>query len=441
MLTMTSPTTRFSYLLFHWQRFAARLHRARVAFHSRGLRGVLLGRIVSQANEPPSSAPVSITNLTASEDGGKLLWIDAAPPQPDRDSGSMRAFNTMRLLREMGYAVEFRSERKVDRNDRAIALLSTLGIPIHAESGRYPRTFLEKADGYTAVIVCRYLIAEYWLPLLRAKTPSTKIIFDTVDLHHLRESREANLRGNRRLLQLAESTKTRELKSICMADTTWVVSTAEQNYLAEHTPAAHIQIVSNVHDIEPKIKGFSGRKDFLFVGSAQHPPNVDAARWIVGGLFQCIRNHIPEAQLHMVGAGLESATRDLPATDGIIWHGRIESLDPLLSSCRAGIAPLRFGAGVKGKITQGMAHGLPMITTSCGAEGMRLTNGHDILVADSDDDFAYSAARLHDNESLWNTISRNGLDNVRRNFSPDAAMPAIKSSLAFTSKRHISRDC
>lgn len=430
-ITMSNLHHSFSLPRFHWQRFTARLHRARVALHSRDLSAILRSRMNRTASTHAPPAVVSAgTSVPPSGGNNRILWVDTVPPRPDRDSGSVRAFNVMRLLREMGYTVEFRSERKVAKDDPAIALLATLGIHLHADSGRYPRRFLDEAACYAAVIVCRYQLAEYWLPLLQRAAPSIRTIFDTVDLHHLRESREAEVRGNRHLLKLAGSTRERELDCISRADITWVVSTAERDYLSAHMPAARVEIVSNLHEVAGEVPGFQQRQDLLFVGSAQHPPNVDAVHWIVDSLFPCIRAQLPGVRIHMVGAGLETAAGEKAGVEGIIWHGHVQDLDTLLSTCRAGIAPLRFGAGVKGKITQGMACGLPMITTSCGAEGMQLTSGHDILVADSDDAFSDAVARLHGEEVLWNAISRNGRENVARNFSATAARPAIEASLA-----------
>ncbi len=352
----------------------------------------------------------------------------------------MRAFNVMRLMRDMGYAVEFRSERAVSWDDPAIAALNDLGIPVHAESGHYPRTFLSGAGQYHAVIVCRYHLAEYWLPLLVRQTPWIRRIFDTVDLHHLREQREAELRRDRKLQRLADTTRARELLAISRADTTWVVSTAERERLHGLMPTARIGTVANLHDIGENVAGFGQRQDFLFVGSAQHPPNVDAARWLADDIFPSMRKTRPDARLHMVGAGLESAVGADRPVDGIIWHGHVPDLDPLLSSCRAAVAPLRFGAGVKGKISQAMAHGLPVITTACGAEGMHLEHGRDVLIADSATAFAQAALRLHEDEALWSLISRNGQDNVRSHFSTAAIAPAIEAALGSSLAGNPSQD-
>ena len=114
---------------------------------------------------------------------------------------------------------------------------------------------------------------------------------------------------------------------------------------------------------------------------------------------------------------------DIP---GVRIHGHVPDLQPLLDGARVSIAPLRYGAGVKGKVNQAMAHGLPVVATTAAVEGMHLRDGEDVLVADDAAGFADAVLRLHDDEALWSRLSANGRDNVARHFSLDAARAVVR---------------
>src|SRR3546814_7909875 len=131
-------------------------------------------------------------------------------------------------------------------------------------------------------------------------------------------------------------------------------------------------------------------------------------------LFHCIGGDVPES----IGA--------LGAQEGCVIHGHVPDIAPYMAGCRFAVAPLRYGAGVKGKVNLSMAHGQPVVSTPCAVEGMHLRDGHDVLVADDAAAFADAVVRLHEDEALWTTLSRNGLDNVARHFSLDAARDTVR---------------
>ncbi|MFN2508578.1 MAG: glycosyltransferase family 4 protein [Chthoniobacterales bacterium] len=121
--------------------------------------------------------------------------------------------------------------------------------------------------------------------------------------------------------------------------------------------------------------------------------------------------------------------RDL-AGENIITHGYVENVEPFFASCLLTVAPLRWGAGVKGKINQSMSYGVPVVSTSTGAEGMHLRHEKDILVADRPRDFAMQIIRLHRDEELWNKLSRGGKANIRKHFSFAVAKGALENLLS-----------
>lgn len=425
------PTNEHLALLrFHGRRLSALAHRARVAIVSQGpaaLLRKLAGPAGTGVEATPRMAPPALSDAGASP---RLLVIDTELPRPDRDSGSLRMIQILKLLREAGHAIDFLAERGAS-GAAPLAALHDIGVRVLP--ARSARAFLAArvagAD-YRAVIVCRYHLAEYWLPLLRARLPQAKLILDTVDLHHLRESREAASRGSSRLQALAASTRRRELAAIAASDEAWVVSPEEQRLLQSLEDDGHtaIRLVPNLHAPCASLPDFDDREGLLFVGGAGHPPNVDAIRWLLQDIVPRLLAQRQDLRIHLVGAGL-SAFMPVRLPQGVVCHDHVPDLSPLFASVRMGIAPLRFGAGVKGKVSQCLSLGLPMVVTSCAAEGMHLEHGTHALIADTADAFATEILRLHDDRALWETLARNGHQVIERHFSPSSLRATLDAAL------------
>ncbi|NZA28512.1 glycosyltransferase, partial [Luteimonas sp. SJ-92] len=353
--------------------------------------------------------------------------VDVSTPRPDRDSGSLRAFNLMRVLAEDGDRVEFLPDDRADAGAYAEALRA-LGVVVHAGAGGYPDWFARYLRGFDVLVVSRYHLAEFLVPLARRIAPGVRVVLDTVDLHHLRERREAELGDDGRLRRLAAITRRRELRAVAEADVTWVVSPVEAALLREALPQARVAVLPNLHRAEESPAGFAERDGLLFVGGARHPPNVDALRWLLAEIFPRVRARLPRCELQVVGDGLPEAVAGLPPSPGVHLHGHVPELAPLLARCRVGLAPLRFGAGVKGKINLCMAAGMPVVATACAAEGMHAADGVELLVADAPEAFADAVVRLHEDAALWSRLARAGTANVRTHFSFDAARATIAAS-------------
>ena len=343
----------------------------------------------------------------------------------------MRTCNILRLLVAMGHQVTFLPEDGVDTGPHAEALRA-LGVDVSGRSNglRAYHWFLRNHGTLDAIVVARYHLAWSWWPLVKHVAPGIQRILDTVDLHFLRESREAKLSGNRRLMRAALATRTRELDAVKESNTTWVVSAAEQMLLQELDPGTRILVVPNLHTVQSEVPEPEGREGLIFIGGARHPPNVDGLERFLAEVWPKLRESLPGCPVHLVGAGLENALARIPASQlaGVYIHGHVPDLGPLLSKARIGLAPLRFGAGVKGKINQYMSYGIPTVATLTAIEGMHLTIGLDVLGADAAMDFADAVSVLYRDDDLWRRISAAGLDNVREHFSDSVAMPALQAT-------------
>ena len=361
----------------------------------------------------------------------QVLVIDALTPQPDRDSGSLRLVNLMRLLIEEGAHVVFMPANRCSDGAYTTAL-QRMGVECwHAPyAKRFPAWLREHGPRFDVALVSRHYVAGEMLPLLREYAPNARVLFDTVDLHYLRERRAAELDGDAAALRAAMRTRERELALIRDADATLVVSDVERALLAVDAPGADVRVLSNLHRDAPPGPAWSQRKGLLFVGGFRHPPNVDAVLWFAREVFPRIRAVRPEVEFHCVGGDVPHEIERLADIPGVRIHGHVPDLQPRLDGARVSIAPLRSGAGVKGKVHQAMAHGLPVVATSAAVEGMHLRDGEDVLVADDAAAFADAVRRLHGDDALWSRLSANGRDNVARHFSLDAAR-AVARELFF----------
>jgi GT2 family glycosyltransferase/glycosyltransferase involved in cell wall biosynthesis len=357
----------------------------------------------------------------------QILIVDAMTPRPDHDSGSLRLVQLMRLLREEGAHVVFLPADR-HRVEPWTGQLQRMGVEVWYRpfAAGLPAWLRTHGPRFDVVMVSRHYVADEVLPLLRKYAPRARRIFDTVDLHYLRERRGAEVAGDAALARAAERTRARELAVIAEADTTLVVSEVERALLREDAPNAQVEILSNLHRIAGPGRSFAERQDIVFVGGFRHPPNVDAVRWFAADIWPRVRGRLPDVRFHCIGSHTPPEIEALTAQPGVIVHGHVADIDPYMDGGRLAVAPLRFGAGVKGKINLSMAHGQPVVATACAVEGMHLRDGEDALVADDAQAFADAIVRLYEDEVLWTTLARNGLDNVQRHFSLDAARETVR---------------
>lgn len=357
----------------------------------------------------------------------RTLVIDAYTPEPDQDSGSVRLSQMMQCLMALGHRVTFIAEN-LGFEGRYTERLQSLGIEVqYAPHVQHLDDFLLQRGGeFDYVLVSRHYVAAPLLSRVRQHAPQARFIFDTVDLHYLREQREAALHDSGSLQRAALQTRKAELAVIRAADATLVVSPVEQEELARQAPAARVHVVSNIHQVRDSVPGFAERRDLFFVGGYQHPPNVDAARWFVEDIWPRVRSALPEAVFHLIGSKAPNSVADLhdPAT-GVLFQGFVADLDPFLFDCRLAVAPLRYGAGVKGKVNMSMSHGQPVVATPAAAEGMYVQHERELLVAGDAEAFAQAVIRLYQDEQLWQRLSRAGLRNVQQHFSRQAAKRAL----------------
>lgn len=166
----------------------------------------------------------------------------------------------------------------------------------------------------------------------------------------------------------------------------------------------------------------------MFLGGFRHPPNEDAVLYFVREIFPQVKRAIPEVRFLVVGADVPPAIQDL-ASEDIVIAGYVRDVDPAFDRCRVFVAPLRYGAGLKGKIVHSLACGLPVVTTTIGAEGMHLRDWEHALIADHPDDFAARVIELYYDAPLWTRLSEQGRRHVDVHFGYEAGKATLDASL------------
>lgn len=355
----------------------------------------------------------------------RALVVDLYVPTPDKESGSLRLVNLMTLLRELGFKVTF-SATNLEAPEPYVTHLMCQGVEVLYRPYIKSLTHHLKVRGgeYDLVILSRADTASRFMAKARRLCPRARLVFDTVDLHFLREGRLANLTGNSQIRSLAAQRRQEELGLIAQADTTLVVSAVERNLLAREAPTADVRLLSNILHLPGRRAGFTERRDIFFIGAFAHPPNTDAVLWFSRDILPLILAKSPEMRFTVVGAKPPAEVRALASRE-IRILGHVPDVTPFFEGYRLSLAPLRYGAGVKGKINQSLAHGLPVVATTLAVEGMFLEDGDSVLVADSPVDFANSVLRLYQDQELWERISSGGLAVMEEHFGFAAARRAL----------------
>ena len=355
-----------------------------------------------------------------------ILVIDHYIPSPDRDSGSLRMFQILKILRQLGHWVTFIPDN-LAKVMPYTGELQKRGIEVvyHPYVKKLSDYLISHGSGFDAVVLSRCDFARKHIADVRLHAPQSRIIFDTVDLHFVREDSEARLTGDPEARRKAQEKQRLEHELIEQADETWVVSCLEQQLLQEKQPNKSIQVVSNIVDIPGSNRPFALRRDWLFIGGFQHRPNMDAVLFFVKEIYPLLSEHLRDAKFYIIGDKPPPEVAAL-ATERIVVAGLQRDVRPFFDSVKLSVAPLRFGAGVKGKINQSMAFGVPVVATSMAVEGMELTDREDILVADEPEEFARVLIELYESEELWTRLSENGIRKTRALYSPDAARKKIE---------------
>jgi O-antigen biosynthesis protein len=360
----------------------------------------------------------------------RVLVVDACMLTPDHDAGSLRMQAFLEILTSLHCKVTFVADN-LEYRQPYVSQLQQRGIEVsfHPYTLSIADLLSKRGSEFDIVVMSRHYVAVQHLGAVRTFAPKALVVFDTVDLHFLRTERQAELEGSALARAAARAKRDEELALIRKADVTLVVSPFEQALLAELVPDARVMVLSTIHELLEGGKPFAEREGLVFIGGFQHPPNTDAVLWYAREILPRVRDLLPGAKTYIVGSKVPANVRALAAEDFIVT-GYVPDVTSYFTSCRASIAPLRYGAGVKGKINLAMSYGLPVVATTPSIEGMHLSPDEDVLVADDPAAFAAEIVRVYRDEALWQRLAAGGRDNIRKHFSRDVARSTITRLIA-----------
>ena len=365
-----------------------------------------------------------------------ILIIGAVWVEPNSSAAGSRMMQLIELFLKENYRIVFVSTAQKNENAVDLSQLGVDEIQIELNNSSFD-DFIKNLQP-TIVVFDRFMIEEQFGWRVAENCPKALRILDTEDLHFLRKVRHQQLKkgeefSNDALLK-ADDTK-REIAAILRCDLSLIISTYEMDLLMSvfkidekilyHLPFLYHRIDK---DHEEKWKSFSERRHFLFIGNFFHKPNVDAVITLKKEIWPIIITALPEAEIHIYGAYVNQQIQDLQnKKEGFIIKGFAKNAQKVVEDAKVILAPLRFGAGIKGKLTEAMLCGTPSITTKIGAEGMHDNLPWNGFVENDFKEFALRAVELYSNEKLWFSLQKNGIEIINEIYDKEKlSQPFIK---------------
>jgi len=349
------------------------------------------------------------------------LW-----PEPSASAAGTRTLDIVRALLGSGWRVSFacaasRAERSTD--------LEVLGVEtanITLNDSSFDVWIAELSPD--VVVFDRFMTEEQFGWRVRNACPSALRVLDTSDLHCLREARKSALFCSE-ALRFDTDTALREIAAIYRCDRTLMISSAEMQILKERFDLEDplVQYWPFAFDFpESDLVGFDQRRHFVMIGSLLHAPNLDGLRWCKRELWPLIRAKLPSVELHCYGSYGDKYLKELNApAKGFFFHGRAEDAHQVIESARVNLAPLRFGAGLKGKVFDGFRVGTPTVGTRIAYEGIMDAQSSCIHIADTPVGFANAAVAVYEDVSLWSELQKQGRELCVQQFSSKVWQPRL----------------
>lgn len=361
-----------------------------------------------------------------------IVVIDHYVPHYDKDAGSRSTFQYLKLLVSLGLNVKFIGDNFY-RHEPYTTSLQQLGIEVlygNWYHDNWKEWIINNAQNIDFFYLHRPHITLKYIDFLKQNT-TAKILYLGHDLHYLREQRQYELTQKPELLESSKQWKETEKYIFSYADIILTFSEVEKKIIASLDPLFKVEklLLNYFNNEVVSINDFKERKNILFVGGFGHTPNVDAMIWFCNEIWPLIILENIGATLIIAGSNPPNAILGL-ASDSINIKGFVseEQLKDLYSSIKLAIVPLRFGAGVKGKTVEALYHGLPIVSTNIGIEGM--PGNYDFLKPfDDAKSFAAEVVSLYNNEIRLQNFSSDAVEYINTYFTKDAAAKKMKSLL------------
>ena len=349
----------------------------------------------------------------------QVLIIGTVWVEPNSSAAGSRMLQLIKLFLKQDFKVTFASSAQ--KSDKAIDL-SFIGVEevfIELNSSSFD-VFVKKINP-TIVVFDRFMMEEQYGWRVAENCPNALRVLDTEDLHFLRKVRHQQLKKDEEFTTnalLNSMDAKREIAAILRCDLSLIISTYEMDLLKSVFKIDE-KILYYLPFLLDKIeenqiknwKSFEEREHFVFIGNFFHKPNVDAVLTLKDNIWNEIREYLPKAEIHIYGAYANQQINQLHnKKEGFIIKGFAENAEEVVRNARVLLAPLRFGAGIKGKLTEAMICGTPSVTTSIGAEGMCDRFSWPGFIEDNFSDFALVSAELYSNKTKWKSNQVTGVE-------------------------------
>ena len=362
----------------------------------------------------------------------RILIIDNCIPTPDLDEGSLYMWNLIKFLKNDSNLVKFiPAEELHEARSNYFENMRQIGVECAAlpHYSSVKNFIIEHKDVFTKAIITRVNNCDNYINIVRKYNKSIKIIFNTIDLHHLREMRQAKIEDNKSIKSQAEYMKKIEMNCIEKSDVTVVVSEEEKSYLiTEGIDKNKIEVLpllreANNFDIAP----YDERENkIIFIGNFNHQPNVDGINYFLENIYPYVSTKLKsfkniEIELEIIGSNMpaELQKKIKDSKLNVTYRGYVKNLNNILSKAKLSIAPLRYGAGLKGKIISSFENGLPVLGSKVAFEGISidsLTKNTELIV-ENEDEYFLSISKLLFDKDEWNNISKKLKNIVTKNYS------------------------
>ncbi|MDR6159796.1 glycosyltransferase involved in cell wall biosynthesis [Chryseobacterium sp. SLBN-27] len=357
-----------------------------------------------------------IVNITSYDPSKKtILFASRDFPTHDKDSGSNRLKEIILIYKKIGYNCILFAPH-IFEDDPYVTFYKRLDIIVFAENNKYKSIyeFLKAFKKIDYIWFNGPLALNLFYRKIKNILPSAKFIYDMVDIHFLRYKRAIEIEPKRISLKRKYKHFYR-LETVIAPQLDYIIaiSDKEKEIMRQYADEKKILTISNIH--YPKIdiserNDFAVSKGIIFIGSI-HEPNIDAVKFLHEKIMPLVWKENPELEVSVIGNVADKL--DLKLYTKFKFLGFVESIEEHFMISKLMVAPLRFGAGVKGKIGQAFEYFLPVITTDIGAEGMQLVHEKNVLIANDETSFAEAIIRLNNDEKLWNTLRENSVDSLK----------------------------
>lgn len=355
----------------------------------------------------------------------KIIIIGSVWPEPDSTAAGQRMMQIIAVFKKLNYKITFTSIASTSKFSVNLNVLGIESVVIELNNNSFDNFIL--AENPDIVLFDRFMTEEQFGWRVAEKCPKALRILDSEDLHFLREARANSYKNkiNCDILQMQNETAKREIASIFRCDLTLIISKFEYDLLnhsfqipmdlLHYMPMFYETLDKNSFVNLPK---FQERENFFSIGNFYHEPNWNAVLELKKNYWPTIKKQLPKIELHIYGAYMPKKAFQLHnKKEGFIVKGRAIDSSEVFKSHKVLLAPLQFGAGIKGKLLESMLFGTPNVTTSIGAEAMHDKLEWNGYIADNQEEFSSNAVALYSNESIWKQAQLNGIEIINSCFN------------------------